>query len=88
MKRIWMITGASRGLGAQIGQTVLVHGDSVVATARRASSAATMPNTLCAYGDTRPNGLDERTGDLATIKVSDGRYWRLYRFSFTIWSHL
>jgi NAD(P)-dependent dehydrogenase (short-subunit alcohol dehydrogenase family) len=33
MKRTWLITGASRGLGAMIAQTVLAHGDSVVATA-------------------------------------------------------
>jgi NAD(P)-dependent dehydrogenase (short-subunit alcohol dehydrogenase family) len=38
MKRIWMITGASRGLGAQIAEAVLAHGDSVVATARRKES--------------------------------------------------
>jgi NAD(P)-dependent dehydrogenase (short-subunit alcohol dehydrogenase family) len=35
-----MITGASRGLGAQIAAAVLAHGDSVVATARRKESIA------------------------------------------------
>jgi NAD(P)-dependent dehydrogenase (short-subunit alcohol dehydrogenase family) len=38
MKRVWMITGASRGLGAQIAEAVLAHGDSVIATARRKES--------------------------------------------------
>ncbi|RQP22465.1 oxidoreductase [Piscinibacter terrae] len=32
--RVWMITGASRGIGQRIAQAVLAHGDIVVATAR------------------------------------------------------
>jgi NADP-dependent 3-hydroxy acid dehydrogenase YdfG len=38
MKRVWMITGASRGLGAQVAKTVLANGDLVIATARRKES--------------------------------------------------
>lgn len=37
-KRIWLITGASRGIGAKIAAAALAHGDAVVATARDASS--------------------------------------------------
>jgi len=33
-KRVWMITGASRGIGARLTEAVLAHGDAVVATAR------------------------------------------------------
>ncbi|MGN6829024.1 oxidoreductase [Paucibacter sp. M5-1] len=33
-KRVWMITGASRGIGARLVEAVLAHGDAVVATAR------------------------------------------------------
>jgi NAD(P)-dependent dehydrogenase (short-subunit alcohol dehydrogenase family) len=44
MKRIWMITGASRGLGARIAEAVLDHGDSVVVTARRRESIALRGN--------------------------------------------
>ena len=33
-KRIWMITGASRGFGAKIAAVALAYGDAVVATAR------------------------------------------------------
>ncbi|CAN5286624.1 oxidoreductase [soil metagenome] len=39
-KRVWLITGASRGLGARMTEAVLAHGDAVVATARNASSLA------------------------------------------------
>ena len=37
-KRVWLITGASRGLGARIAAAALANGDAVVATARDASS--------------------------------------------------
>jgi len=37
-KRIWLITGASRGIGAKIAAAALANGDAVVATARDANS--------------------------------------------------
>jgi NAD(P)-dependent dehydrogenase (short-subunit alcohol dehydrogenase family) len=37
-KRVWMITGASRGIGARIAEAVLEHGDAVIATARDTAS--------------------------------------------------
>jgi NAD(P)-dependent dehydrogenase (short-subunit alcohol dehydrogenase family) len=37
-KRVWMITGASRGIGSRIAAAALAHGDAVVATARDAAT--------------------------------------------------
>jgi NAD(P)-dependent dehydrogenase (short-subunit alcohol dehydrogenase family) len=36
--RVWMITGASRGMGAEITAAALAQGDAVVATARKSSA--------------------------------------------------
>src|SRR6185437_12722184 len=38
--RVWMITGASRGLGAALAQSVLEHGERVVLTARDPGAVA------------------------------------------------
>ncbi|WP_394791507.1 oxidoreductase [Rhodoferax sp.] len=37
-RRIWMVTGASRGIGTRIVEAALAHGDAVVATARDTAS--------------------------------------------------
>ena len=38
--RVWMITGASRGMGAEITAAALAQGDAVVATARKSSAVS------------------------------------------------
>jgi NAD(P)-dependent dehydrogenase (short-subunit alcohol dehydrogenase family) len=40
-KKVWLITGAGRGLGADISKAVLENGDSVIATGRNASKVET-----------------------------------------------
>ena len=44
-KRVWMITGASRGMGAEITAAALAHGDAVVATARKSSAITNAPGS-------------------------------------------
>ena len=40
MPRTWLITGSSRGLGRNLAEAVLAHGDQLVATARRPAQLA------------------------------------------------
>ena len=41
--RVWLLTGASRGIGADIARAVLAAGDRLVATARRSADLAHLP---------------------------------------------
>jgi NAD(P)-dependent dehydrogenase (short-subunit alcohol dehydrogenase family) len=45
MKKVWMITGASRGLGAKIAEAVLSNGDTLIATARSRGSLDAIEGT-------------------------------------------
>ncbi|MDT7565824.1 MAG: hypothetical protein QOG76_4448, partial [Pseudonocardiales bacterium] len=38
MTDVWFITGASTGLGRTLAETVLAHGDRVIATARNVAA--------------------------------------------------
>ena len=38
MKKVWLVTGASRGIGAEIAKAVLSSGDRLIATARKKES--------------------------------------------------
>jgi NAD(P)-dependent dehydrogenase (short-subunit alcohol dehydrogenase family) len=44
-QRVWMITGASRGFGAEMAKAVLASGDKVVATARNTKGLAYLQGT-------------------------------------------
>jgi len=48
MARTWLITGASRGLGRELGRAVLDSGDNLVATARRPEQ---LSDIAARYGD-------------------------------------
>jgi NAD(P)-dependent dehydrogenase (short-subunit alcohol dehydrogenase family) len=40
VQKVWMITGASRGIGAEIAKVVRAAGDKLIATARNAQAQA------------------------------------------------
>ena len=48
MSKVWLVTGSSRGLGRDIAEAVLAHGDRLVATARRPEQLADL---IERYGD-------------------------------------
>ncbi|QNK01086.1 SDR family NAD(P)-dependent oxidoreductase [Dyella telluris] len=48
MSKVWLVTGSSRGLGRDIVEAALAHGDRVVATARRPEQLADLAQR---YGD-------------------------------------
>ena len=68
-KRIWMITGASRGIGARIAEAALADGDAVVATARDAASISqrfgSHPALLALTMDVTDEAQASRTVDAA-----------------------
>jgi NADP-dependent 3-hydroxy acid dehydrogenase YdfG len=43
MRKVWFVTGASRGIGAQIASAVVQAGHRLVATARRKDTLASLP---------------------------------------------
>jgi len=55
MGKVWFITGASRGLGAQVAKAAMAAGDRVAATGR---DPAAVQRTLGGHGDVLPLGLD------------------------------
>lgn len=55
LPRVWLITGASRGIGARIAEAALAQGDAVVATSR---SAASVEQRLGPHDALLPLALD------------------------------
>lgn len=55
MSKVWFITGASRGLGAEIAKAAMAAGDRIAATGR---DPAAVQRTLGGHGDVLPLGLD------------------------------
>jgi NADP-dependent 3-hydroxy acid dehydrogenase YdfG len=72
-QRVWMITGASRGFGAQMAKAVLASGDKVVATARNTKGLAYLqatepvdnPNIFAAALDVTDEAQVREAGDAA-----------------------
>ncbi len=74
---VWVITGASRGLGREIARQALSRGDAVVATARRPERVA---EALPGYGDrllAAPLDLTDPAQPAALAQVAADRLGRL-----------
>ncbi|MGO9604960.1 MAG: oxidoreductase [Candidatus Binataceae bacterium] len=63
-QKIWMITGASRGIGAEIAKAVLASGDKLIATARDAHALEHLgnPQTVLAVSMDVTNDAQVRSG--------------------------
>ena len=69
MSKVWLVTGSSRGLGRDIAEAVLAHGDRLVATARRPEQLADL---LERYGDqVRAVALDVADPAAARVAVDE-----------------
>ena len=76
-RKIWFITGASRGFGREWAIAALERGDSVAATARDLS---TLDDLVATYGDRfLPLQLDvtDRDADFAAVRQAHERFGRL-----------
>ena len=60
-KKVWLITGAGRGLGVDIAKAVLAAGHSVVATGRDASKVAAAVGVHALSARLEPIADNERT---------------------------
>ena len=77
MKKVWFITGASRGLGRSLTEAVLANGDQVVATARNTS----MLNDLVEkYGEliyTLTLNVTDSNQIAVTVKAAIGHFGKI-----------
>ena len=75
--KVWLITGASRGLGRQWALAALERGDSVAATARDVSALATLHDT---YGDAVAPiqfNVTDRDACFVAVKAAHDKFGRL-----------
>lgn len=77
MSKVWMITGASRGLGAAIARECLAAGEKVVATGRDAAAVekavgGSNPNLLCLALD-----VDDPAQAPAAIEAATAHFGRI-----------
>ena len=73
--RVWLITGASRGIGAEIARAVLTSGDRLIATSRNLGDLAhlgTAENLYCAALD-----VDDESHAHRAVQASLARFGRI-----------
>jgi NAD(P)-dependent dehydrogenase (short-subunit alcohol dehydrogenase family) len=78
-KRVWFITGASRGIGAEIAKAALAAGDAVVATARDPKSVAARFEAFATGDSLFPVALDvtDEASVAAAVEKAIARYGRI-----------
>ncbi|KAE8345003.1 hypothetical protein BDV24DRAFT_148447 [Aspergillus arachidicola] len=78
MKRVWFITGCSRGLGLDIAEAALNAGDSIIATARRPEQLAG-PTEKYGGGRVFTLALDVSNNDqvIKVVKAGHERFGRI-----------
>jgi NAD(P)-dependent dehydrogenase (short-subunit alcohol dehydrogenase family) len=69
MTKVWLVTGASRGLGRSIAEAVLRNGDKLVATARKPESLVDLRQLYC--DNLRTVALDVQNVEQAHAAVKD-----------------
>jgi len=77
MSKVWLVTGSSRGLGRDIAEAVLAHGDRLIATARKPEQLADLVER---YGDrVRAVALDvsDATAAPAAVQAAVDAFGRL-----------
>lgn len=76
MSKVWFITGASRGLGAEIAKAALAAGERVAATGRDADA---VQRTLGGHGAVLPLGLDVKdpVGIAAAVDTAASHFGRI-----------
>ncbi|MDT5192599.1 MAG: hypothetical protein QOI28_4850, partial [Mycobacterium sp.] len=76
-KKVWFITGASRGFGREWTIAALDRGDEVAATAR---DTATLDDLVAKYGDALlaiKLDVNDREADFAAVKRAHDHFGRL-----------
>ena len=77
MSKVWLITGAARGLGAEIAKAALVNGDRVVATGRK---LAQVEKTFAEIGDrvlSLPLDVTSESQAVAAVEAAVERFGRI-----------
>ncbi len=77
MSKVWLITGSSRGLGHQIAEAVLAHGDSLVATARNPEQLADLKERYGKNVATVALDVKDRMQARAAVDVAVETFGRL-----------
>jgi short-subunit dehydrogenase len=79
MKKTWMVTGASRGLGAKIARAILAHGDNLVATARNEHSLRNVADSATDASQILALSLDVTSEEQAkaAVEAATDRFGRI-----------